>query len=88
MFFGLFNAPVSFQDYINKILTKNLDIFIIISLGNILIYTKDPGQAHTNSIWWVFQRLRKYGLFANSKKCQFHKDKICFLEYVMTAQGV
>ena len=35
--FGLFNAPASFQGYINKILAKKLDIFIIMYLDNILI---------------------------------------------------
>ena len=42
MLFGLFNAPATFQKYINKILAENLDIFIIIYLDDILIYTKDP----------------------------------------------
>ena len=37
--FGLSNAPASFQEYINKILAKNLDIFVIVYLDNILIYT-------------------------------------------------
>ena len=44
--FGLSNIPVSFQDYINKILAKKLNVFIIIYLNKILIYTKDAGQAH------------------------------------------
>ena len=41
--FGLSNTPASFQDYISKILAKKLNIFIIVYLDNILIYTKDPG---------------------------------------------
>ena len=43
MSFGLFNTPVSFEDYINKILAKKLDILVIVYLDDILIYTKDPG---------------------------------------------
>ena len=46
MLFGLSNAPASFQGYINKILAEKLDIFVIVYLDNILIYTKDPGQGH------------------------------------------
>ena len=42
MSFGLFNAPATLQKYINKILAKKLDIFIIVYLDDILIYTKDP----------------------------------------------
>ena len=35
--FGLDNIPVDFQDYINKILAKNYNIFVIVYLNNILI---------------------------------------------------
>ena len=41
--FGLFNTPTRFQDYINKILAEKLDIFVIVYLDNIFIYTEDPG---------------------------------------------
>ncbi len=50
MFFGLTNALVHFHDYINKILTKNCDIFIIVYLDNILIYTKDLSQSHVEAV--------------------------------------
>ncbi len=50
MFFGLSNAPVSFQGYINKILIEKLDILIVVYLDNILIYTEDPGQPHVKAI--------------------------------------
>ena len=48
--FRLLNAPASFQGYINKILAKKLDIFIIVYLDDILIYTKDASQAHVNAV--------------------------------------
>ena len=41
--FGLFNIPATFQKYVNKILAEKLDIFVIVYLNNILIYTKDLG---------------------------------------------
>ena len=41
--FGLFNAPASFKKYINKILAKKFNIFVIVYLDDILIYTEDPG---------------------------------------------
>ena len=51
MLFGLFNASASFQGYINKILAEKLDIFVIVYLDDILIYTEDPGQAYVNAVW-------------------------------------
>ena len=50
MLFGLSNAPDSFQGYINKILVKKLNVFVIVYLNNILIYTKDASQAHVNAV--------------------------------------
>ena len=43
MLFEPFNAPSSFQGYINKILAKKFDILVIVYLDNILIYTKNLG---------------------------------------------
>ena len=48
--FGLSNAPVTFQGYVNKILAEKLDIFVVVYLDNILIYTKDPGQPHVEDV--------------------------------------
>ena len=88
MLFGVFNAPTSFQGYINKILAEKLDIFVIIYFDNIFIYTKDSGQAHVDGIWWFLKELRKNSFVANLKKCRFHKDKVRFLGHVVSAKGV
>ena len=32
--------------------------------------------------------LKRHKLFANLKKCRFHKDKVCFLSYIVLAQKV
>lgn len=50
MSFGLSNAPARFQDYINKMLAKNFDIFVIIYLDDIFIYTKDLDQGYVKII--------------------------------------
>ena len=85
MSFGLYNALASFQGFINKILAEKLKIFVIVYLDDILIYTKDLGQGHVEAVWWVLDVLRRHGLFANLKKCRFHKGKVCFLGYVVSA---
>ena len=86
--FGLSNALANFPGYINKILAKKLDIFIIIYLDNILIYTEDDGQGHVEAVWWVLDLLKKNELFPNLKKCRFHQDEVRFLRYVVSAQEV
>ena len=39
-----------FQKYINKILAEKLNIFIIVYLDDILIYTKNLSQLHVEAI--------------------------------------
>ena len=48
--FGLTNASISFQGYINKIIAKKLDIFVIVYLDDILIFTDDNGDGHIAAI--------------------------------------
>ena len=86
--FGLSNAPATFQGYVNKILAEKLDIFVIVYLDDILIYTEDPGQPHVETVRWVLDQLRKYLLFANLKKCRFHQDEVRFLGYVVSSKGI
>ena len=50
MSFGLSNTPASFQGYINKILSKKPDIFVIVSPDDIFIYIKYSNQVHINAI--------------------------------------
>ena len=88
MLFRLFDALATFQDYINKILGKKFDIFIIVYLNDIFVYIKDLGQGYIKTVKKMLDVLRRHRLFANLKKCQFYKDKVCFLSYIVLAQGV
>ncbi len=48
--FGLINAPATFQYYINKILAEKLDVFVIVYLDDILIYTESEGEEHVQAV--------------------------------------
>ena len=69
-------------------MAKKLDIFVIIYLNDILIYTEDPSQPHIEAVRWVLDQLRKYLLFANLKKCYFHQDEVYFLGYVVSSKSI
>ena len=86
--FGLTNAPASFQGFINKILAEKLDIFVIVYLDDILIYTDDNRDGHIAAVWWVLGQLKKYLLYANLKKCRFHQEEVRFLGYVVSSEGI
>lgn len=50
MSFKLTNILATFQDYINKILIEKFNIFVIIYLDNILIYTKNKEKKYIEAI--------------------------------------
>ena len=81
----LSTALANFQGYINKILAEKLNIFVIVYLDDILIYTEDPGQGHVEAVRWILDVLRRHGLFTNLKKYRFHKDEVYFLGYIVSA---
>ena len=83
MLFGLTNIPALFQGYINKILAKKLDVFLIMYLNDILIYTKNKSKENVEAIWWELEQLQKHLLYANLKKCQFHQYKMRFFSYIV-----
>ncbi len=49
--FRLTNALATFQDYINKVLAEKFDVFVILYLDDILIYTKSEGKKNVKAIW-------------------------------------
>ena len=86
--FALTNVPASFQRYINKILVKKLDIFVIVYLDDILIYTDNDGDGHVSAVQWVLEQLRKFSLFANLKKYQFHQEEVWSLGYIVSLKDI
>ena len=86
--FGLTNAPATFQGYINKILAEKLDVFVIVYLDDIFIYTEDESKGHVQAVHWVLNQLQKFSLYANLKKCQFHQEEVRFLGYIVSLQGI
>lgn len=48
--FGLSNTPASFQVFIIMILTKKFDVFVIVYVDDILIYTENSSQGYAEAI--------------------------------------
>jgi hypothetical protein len=87
MSFELANAFVTFQSYINFALRKFLNVFVIIYLNDILIYSQNK-EKHTNHVRFVLKRLRKYKLFAKLSKCDFDLKEIDYLKFIVRINDI
>jgi hypothetical protein len=81
--FGLINALAIFQAYINKVLSKIINYFIVIYLNNILIYFK-LGEDYYTYIKIIIKRLRKYKLYTKLSKYFFNIKEVKFLGFIIS----
>jgi hypothetical protein len=61
--------------------------FVVVYFDDILIYSKSV-EEHLEHLRAVFDALRAARLFGNIAKCTFCIDRVVFLGYVVTAQGI
>ena len=85
--FGLTGAPGTFQRYMNDVLREYLDIFCNVYLDDILIYSKTRNE-HTRHLRLILDCLRKAGLHAKISKCEFYKDEVKYLGFLIGYKGI
>ena len=71
----------------NDILGDLLDKCIVVYLNDILVYS-DNLKEHKEHIRELLRHLRKHGLYAKANKCEWHRDSVEFLRYILTNLGL
>ena len=87
MSFGLTNAPTAFMDLINWVFKQYLDIFIIVFIDDILVYSLTE-RDHSNHLIIVLQTLRDHQVFAKFSKCKFCLRSVAFLGHIISGDSV
>ncbi|KAI2646312.1 Transposon Tf2-6 polyprotein [Labeo rohita] len=85
--FGLANSPSYFQAFVNDVFRDMLNRWVIIYIDDILIYSNSLTE-HVQHVRLILQRLIEHQLYAKLEKCEFHQERITFLGYVISPEGV
>lgn len=85
--FGLCNAPATFQHFINYVFKDYLDIFIIVYLDDIRVFSTSL-ESHCKHVKDFLCCLHLHGLYAKPEKCEFEQQSIQFLGLVISTEGI
>jgi len=87
MSFGLTNAQAYFMYLMNSIFFEELDVFVIIFIDDILVYSKTK-EDHVKHLRVVLQKLREHKLYAKFSKCEFWLTEVSFLGHILSHNGI
>ena|SRR5205085_9786811 len=82
MFFDLKNEFSIFQHYINDKFHDFLDVFMIVYINDILIYSFILSE-HQKHMQMILEQLQETDLQCNIKKYKFHAIKIMYLDLII-----
>ena len=94
--FRAHQCPAVFQHMANNIFRYFLDIFLIIYLDDLLVYSKIDdllvySRTHAENdihVRKVLQCLREYGLYAKLEKYSFDCKEVEFFGYTISSKGI
>jgi hypothetical protein len=87
MLFRLTNTLATCQELINNVLRVHLDKTVVAYFNNILVFSKTLKE-HVQHVTEVLKCLCKADLRLKPEKCEWHKEEVEFLGFVIGRNGV
>jgi hypothetical protein len=85
--FGLANAPAAFQHFMNDIFRDLLDIYVVVYLDDILIFSKTCKE-HVTHVSEVLRCLKENQLYCQLEKCSFFLSEVDYLGIIASREGI
>ena len=76
-----------FQHFMNDILREFLDLIAVGILDDVIIFSESLAE-HVQHVRSILKVLRQHRLYAKVKKCEFHKDHMTFVGYLVSKEGI
>ena len=84
---GPTNAPAMFQHFMNDILREYLDLIAVGILDDVIVFSESLSD-HVPHVRSILEVLRQHKLYAKVEKCEFHKDQMTFVGYLVSQEGI
>ena len=83
---GPTSAPSMFQYFMNDILREYMDMIAVGILDDVIIFSATPVE-HILHVRSILDILRANKLYAKVEKCEFDKDQMTFVGYLVSKQA-
>ena len=76
-----------FQYFMHDILREHLDIFCVGILDDVIVYSATP-EEHAQHVRTILAVLRQHQLYAKIQKCEFSKEEMTFVGFLVSKSGI